>query len=129
MKIIVCKFYRVANAPNNALTKGNDCVDELNRRNSAISAAGPAAALYSTQSDVIVNQLDLINNPVINSANFSKDHIPYSKTNSRATLSHGRQPFVDVMTGITAVTESRYAIVYDISHPIYHCAIFSLRYQ
>ena len=101
-------FYRVANAPNDDLIDGDQSVNELNRRNIAISAAGPAAALYSAQSDVLVNRIDLINNPEINSAHFSPDRIPYSKTNSRATLPNGRQPLLNVMTGITAVNESRF---------------------
>ena len=100
---IFIHFHSLAsNSANSSISKRTDTVNELNRRNSALSAAGTSSAPYSTHVDAVVKISD------INNSHLSSEYIPYGKTKNVTASSNGSQPYVNVMKGIPTVTGSRF---------------------
>ena len=95
-------FYSLAtNLHSDPTSKTNDTVvDELNRRNSVISATCTSNSSYAGNVDSGVKLTDL------HSKHLSSEYIPYGKAKNITTLTNETQ---NVMKGSPTVTSSRYA--------------------
>lgn len=104
-----CIIHRATGTSKKHFTKETEAVNELNRRNSAISAAAAnlSYTAYTDAANVNNSVEDAKRNSITSSVgNASVEYIPYGKTNNShaSTLfSDGsEQPFSgNVMTGIT----------------------------